>query len=206
MRALITVSDGGAEAIIRLVLDGLTSDNSRRAYGLALREFMAWHRETAQTRLDKATVQAYKAKLQADGLASSTINLKLSAVRKLAAEAADNGYLDQTIANGVGKVRGVKMAGQRAGNWLTREQSQRLLNMPDVQTLKGLRDRAILAVMLGCGLRRSEVAALKMGHIQQREGRWVIVDLVGKGNHDFPGHRGCGTALLSRGRHAHLSP
>ncbi|MGO9614893.1 MAG: tyrosine-type recombinase/integrase [Bryobacteraceae bacterium] len=47
-------------------------------------------------------------------------------------------------------------------------------------TTKGLRDRAILAVRLGCGLRRSEVAALTMGHIQQRDGRWCIVDLVGK--------------------------
>ena len=57
-----------------------------------------------------------------------------------------------------------------------------LLSMPDVETLKGLRDRAIVAVRLGCGLRRSEVIALRMEHVQQREGRWVIVDLVGKGN------------------------
>jgi len=46
--------------------------------------------------------------------------------------------------------------------------------------LRGLRDRAILAVLLGCGLRRSEVAALKFSHLQQRDGRWCVVDLVGK--------------------------
>jgi integrase/recombinase XerD len=182
MTALVTVSEGREQAIIRLVLDGLSAENSRRAYGVALREFMTWYAETGQTRLDKATVQGYKAKLQADGLAPSTINLKLSAVRKLAQEAADNAMIDPAIAQGVARVRGVKTAGQRAGNWLTREQAQRLLNMPDVSTLKGLRDRAVLAVMLGCGLRRSEVATLTMGHIQQREGRWVVVDLVGKGN------------------------
>jgi integrase len=45
---------------------------------------------------------------------------------------------------------------------------------------RGCRDRAILAVLLGCGLRRSEVAALTFKHIQQRDGRWCIVDLVGK--------------------------
>jgi integrase len=50
----------------------------------------------------------------------------------------------------------------------------------DVATSKGLRDRAILAVLLGCGLRRSEVAKLTMGHVQQRDGRWCIVDLLGK--------------------------
>jgi integrase len=46
--------------------------------------------------------------------------------------------------------------------------------------MKGLRDRAMLAILLGCGLRRSEVAALTLKHIQQRKGRWCIVDLVGK--------------------------
>ena len=46
--------------------------------------------------------------------------------------------------------------------------------------MKGLRDRAILAVLLGCGLRRSEVAALRFSHVQQRDGRWCIVDLKGK--------------------------
>src|SRR5215469_6038291 len=38
----------------------------------------------------------------------------------------------------------------------------------------GKRDRAILAVLLGCALRRSELAALKCAHIQQRDARWVV--------------------------------
>jgi len=46
--------------------------------------------------------------------------------------------------------------------------------------LKGLRDQAILAALLGCGLRRSELAALTFSHLQQRDGRWCVVDLVGK--------------------------
>jgi site-specific recombinase XerD len=66
------------------------------------------------------------------------------------------------------------------GNWLSVKQAQMLLNTPDITTTKGLRDRAILAVLLGCGLQRSEVAALTMAHVQQRDGRWCIVDLVGK--------------------------
>jgi site-specific recombinase XerD len=78
-----------------------------------------------------------------------------------------------------------RMQGERwwppaLANWLSIRQAQMLLNAPDVSTNKGLRDRVILAVLLGCGLRRSEVAALTFGHIRQRDGRWCIVDLVGK--------------------------
>jgi site-specific recombinase XerD len=106
----------------------------------------------------------------------------MSAIRQLAQEAADNGLVDQSIANGVSKVKGVKQQGVRVGNWLTKEQAQALLNSPEGATIKGNRDRAILAVMIGAGLRRSELASLDFQDIQQREGRWVIVDLLGKGN------------------------
>lgn len=172
----------GVRAVVGLVLDGLTSDHSRRAYGRALTDFLTWHQAQGRPMLSKATVQAYKVQLQREGLAPSTINLRLSAVRKLAQEAADNGLMDPVLAQGIARVKGVKTAGVRTGNWLTREQAQALLNAPDTATLKGLRDRAILAVLIGCGLRRSEAAALTVEHVQQREGRWVIVDLVGKGN------------------------
>jgi len=77
-------------------------------------------------------------------------------------------------------VKSAKSVGIRMGNWLSVRQAQSLLNAPDVTTVRGLRDRAILAVLLGCGLRRSEVAALTFAHVQQRDGRWCIVDLIGK--------------------------
>jgi site-specific recombinase XerD len=114
-------------------------------------------------------------------LSPSTINVRLSAIRKLATEAADNGLLAPELAAGIARVKGAKRLGVRVGNWLTLERAQVLLSAPDASTAKGKRDRAILAVLLGCALRRSEVAALTFEHIQQRDGRWVIVDLIGKG-------------------------
>ena len=56
------------------------------------------------------------------------------------------------------------------------------MRLPYVETLQGQRDQALLALLIGCGLRRSELAALTIEHIQLREARWVIVDLVGKGS------------------------
>src|SRR5207248_8433493 len=129
---------------------------------------------------NKATVSAWRVALEARGLGSISINVRITAVRKLAVEAADNGLLAPELAAGITRIKGVKMKGVRIGNWLSVQQAQALLNAPDATTNKGLRDRAILAVLLGCGLRRSEVANLTMNHVQQRDGRWCIVDLVGK--------------------------
>jgi site-specific recombinase XerD len=69
------------------------------------------------------------------------------------------------------------------GNWLTPEQGRRLLTLRPPATPRELRNHAMLAALLGCGLRRGELLALKMGWIQQREEHWVIADLVGKGGH-----------------------
>jgi integrase len=54
---------------------------------------------------------------------------------------------------------------------------------PDRHLLKGKRDRALLALLLACGLRRQEAVTLTLHHLQQREEHWAIVDLVGKGGH-----------------------
>ena len=55
-----------------------------------------------------------------------------------------------------------------------------MLDLPDTSSLKGKRDRAILALLLGCGLRRAEVTGLDAGSMEQRDGRGVIPDLHGK--------------------------
>ena len=105
-------------------------------------------------------MSAWRVALEARGLGTVSINVRITGVRKLAVEAADNGLLAPELASGIARVKGVASKGIRLGNWLTVRQAQTLLNAPDATTTKGLRDRAILAVLLGCGLRRSEVAAL----------------------------------------------
>lgn len=168
--------------VIRLVTQSLDSPNSRVMYERALTDFLSWYQDQRKTGLTRAVVNEYKDHLRNLKYAPASINQKLSAIRKLAVEASYNGLMDGQMALGVKEIKGVKTAGVRIGNWLAKDQAERLINSTDRTTLKGLRDRAILAVMIATGLRRSEVASLTFDHIKQREGRWVIVDLVGKGN------------------------
>jgi integrase len=108
-------------------------------------------------------------------LAPGTVNLRLGAVRRLAYEAADCGLLSADLAAGIRRVKGVKKLGVRLGNWLTAEQGQALWQAPDHQRLKGKRDRALLALLLACGLRRHEAVALRLDHLQQREEHWPLL-------------------------------
>jgi integrase len=168
------------DAVQSLVLDGLSSPHTRRAYEQALDEFLIWLCADTARPFTKAAVQRYRTELQAKGLASASVNVRISAIRRLALEAGDNGLLAPEIAAGIGRVKGAKHSGVRLGRWLTREQAEVLLRAPDPSTVKGARDSAILAVLFGSGVRRAEAAALDFEHLQQREDRWVIADLVGK--------------------------
>jgi integrase len=165
-----------------LVLDSLTSENSRRSYARSLTDFFDWYEAEPRGVFSRALVQNYRVYLQRQGLAPSTINLRLATLRKLAREAGHNQLLDPVAVMGITQVGGVRQSGVRAGNWLTREQARELLAAPDRATLAGLRDRAILAMLLGCALRRAELVSLTVDSLAQREGRWVLPDLLGKGS------------------------
>jgi integrase len=130
--------------ITSLVLDGISSPHTRRAYSQALDEFLIWFRDDPGRQFNKATVQKYRTEL------------------------------------GISRAKGAKRSGVRLGHWLTAEQAEILLAAPDPTTIKGLRDRAVIAILIGAGLRRSELAGLNVDHIQHRESRWLIVNLVGK--------------------------
>jgi integrase len=96
-------------------------------------------------------------------------------------EARRAGMIGQEEAASLTEIPNIGQKGTRLGNWLTREQAKELLAVPDRSTLKGKRDYVILALLVGCALRRNELAELDVATIQQREGRWVLADLDGKG-------------------------
>jgi integrase len=167
--------------VVRLVTDSLASPHSRRAYDGALRRYLAWHQAGDWPRFSRASVQAYRAYLIGENAGRAGINQAISALHSLAREAAAQGILADEVAAGILMVKGAGSAGRRTGNWLTKKQAQQLLDAPDPSTLAGKRDRLILGLLLGCGLRREEAVRLQVEQIQERDSRPVIVDLVGKG-------------------------
>lgn len=166
--------------VLALVLDAVQSFETKRHYARGLIEFAQYRLAAGALPFSRATVHAWRNHLEEQGLTPSTINQKLAAVKKLAKEAAVNGLLDGETAAAIQSVAGVKQRGNRSGNWLTQAQTQALIEAPEPTTLKGKRDRAALAMLVGCGLRRDEAVRLHFEDIQQREGRWVIIDLRSK--------------------------
>jgi len=172
--------NGPADRLKSLALGGLTSDESRIAYGRALDGFMSWLPASGY-RFGREAVLAWRDLLCDQGLSPVTVNVHLVALRRLAREAASNGYLSFEASASIQDVPGVRRLGQRLGRWLSKAQAVELLQAPQDDTAKGLRDRALLSILVGCGLRRAEAAGLEVDQIQIREGRWLLVDVRGKG-------------------------
>jgi integrase len=165
------------------VLNSLTSASAQRTYDHAIREFVAWYCSEPRLAFNRTVVLRYRIHLEQRKYAPATINLRLAAVRRIAYEAADAALLSPELAAGIRRVKGVRRIGVRVGNWLTPKQGRRLLESAPPSTARQLRDHAMVAMLIGCGLRRAELLALSLGSIQQREEHWVIADLVGKGGH-----------------------
>src|SRR5437870_8905643 len=120
-----------------LVLDSVSSPITKRVYNMALDEFLAWFQQAPRPGFTKATVSAWRVSLEARGLGSSSIIIRMSAIRKLAIEASDNGLLAPELAAGISRVKSAKSIGIRVvGNWLTLRQAQALLSTPDTATMK----------------------------------------------------------------------
>jgi site-specific recombinase XerD len=156
------------EHVKSAVLVSLRSPESQRSYRRSIDDFVCWYCSEPRLSFNKTVVTRYRVHLEDRLLAPGTINVRLAAVRRLAYEAADTGLLSPDLAAGIRRVKGAKKLGMRLGNWLTVEEARALWQLPNMYTVKGKRDRAILAVLLGCGLRRRELIDLTFDHIQRR--------------------------------------
>jgi site-specific recombinase XerD len=179
------------------VLHSLAAVSSQASYGHAIDEFIGWYCSEPRLSLNRTVVLRYRFFLEQKNLAPSTINVRLAAARRLAYEASDSGLLSPELAAGIRRVKGAKRLGVRIGNWLTVDQSRTLLRESCSGSLRGKRDRAILALLVGCGLRRAELVALETDDFQLREEHWVIADLSAKESTSVQFRSQCGRNELS---------
>ena len=105
-----------------LVLDSVSSPVTRRVYSMALDEFLRGTmpgRATASRRR-RCALAGFPWRL-----GSSSIIVRMSAIRTLAVEAMDNGLLAPELAAGIQGVKSAKSIGVRMGNWLSKKQARR---------------------------------------------------------------------------------
>ena len=143
--------------------------DTRRNYGKALDDLFLL---AAGRPLSRALLMEYRAAMEA--LSPSTVNVRLSAVRKMVSEARKNGMLGAEEAATLTEVPNIPQKGTRLGNWLTREQARELLAVPDRSTLKGKRDYLLLAMLVGCALRREELAMLDVDTTHGKDSCWIV--------------------------------
>jgi len=161
-------------------LNGPTSPHSRRNYKFAMEQFITWYCSEPRLALNRAVVLRFRLRLESLGLSAGTVNQRLAAVGRLAYEAADSGLLSPELAAGIRRVKGTKQLGARTGNWLTQDQARLLLEKTDGDDPRGVRDLAMISVLVGCGLRRAELSALTVEDLQIRPVPVWVKDAVNR--------------------------
>src|SRR5918995_4564992 len=82
------------------VLNTLRSSESKRSYRFAIDDFVAWYCSEPRLAFNRTVVLRYQLELESRRLSSSTINLRLAAVRRRAYEAADTGFVNPRLSAG----------------------------------------------------------------------------------------------------------
>jgi integrase len=168
--------------VAELATIGLDSNHSRLAYNRAITDFLNWYDKAGRPALRLFVLESYREDLKQSGKGAANINQRLSAIRRMIRKGAANGLIPEEAARSAASVEGVGAPGRSVGRWLSKGQAEAFLRALPRESLPEKRDFALIAVALSSGLRRSEIAALQVSHLQEVEGRPVILGIIGKRN------------------------
>ena len=169
------------QKIVLTIVNQKQNENTRQNYASALTQFFRWYRNTEYSELTPEVIREYILYMKHCGHAKSTIATKLSITKQLFRELWKSGIIDNDTYTNLMEIKIKGQRGQRVKTWLSHEEVQLFLRSIQNNSHRTIRDRAILATMLGSGLRRFEVSELECSQIGKVEGRWAFTDIKGKG-------------------------
>ena len=167
------------QKIVLAIVNQKQNENTRQNYASALTQFFRWYRNTEYSELTPEVIREYILYMKHCGHAKSTIATKLSITKQLFRELWKSGIIDNDTYTNLMEIKIKGQRGQRVKTWLSHEEVQLFLRSIQNNSHRTIRDRAILATMLGSGLRRFEVSELECSQIGKVEGRWAFTDIKG---------------------------
>lgn len=167
------------ESLSAEVVATLTNEHTRGMYRKALKDFAEWWRTTGAQRLDRSMVQAHIDHLVALNYSEATVNQRLSAIKKTILGAEDRNLLDLVTVRDILRISGFTKGISTGGRFLSEIQAEALINAPNASSVKGVRDRAVLALLVGCALRSGELVSIQVEDIQKQNGNWFLTKIVG---------------------------
>lgn len=139
-------------------------------------DFMSCHWEA----LNRAAILAFKTRWEVQSKSPATINLALTVIRGVFKQMWLSEQVSDREYHGVMAIKPSRGKRELRGRALDQFESAQLISACESDgTVKGLRDAAVFAVGIGCGLRRSEIASLMNANINNAD---QSISLVGKGN------------------------
>ena len=179
---LIELEQSGIQKMIDSVVNKRQNANSRATYNSALKQFFAWYDEGEYENLGVETMREYLLYLEKRGKTRSTVSTHISVLRQLFKDLRRMGVIDENTYSDLMEIRVKPQLGRRIKNWLKQEEVGKLIREMKNEKLKDIRDRAIIAAVIGTGLRRFEICNLKTGQFQEFEERYVFANIQGKGD------------------------
>jgi site-specific recombinase XerD len=173
------------EKLIKLFVDKMKekdkSNNTIKNYVADLKNYVKWlgvHHGDAPISAQRKAVRKYIQYLEKSGLALSTVNRRIQSLRTFYQTLIEVGIREDDPTEGI---KSRKIAKQNDTKWLERHQVKAIFEAIDKQKQgedKRFRERAIISVLVNCGLRVSELCDLKMDDLDFKGG---FIDVIGKG-------------------------
>src|SRR6516225_8143428 len=177
-----------SERFIEFFTANIRNRNTRMAYALAVRQFFNWceKRGLQLEAIRPTTVAAYIEQLGTD-MAKPSVKQHLAAIRQLFDYLVTGGIL---LSNPAGAVRGPKYVVKRGKTpVLSADQARQLLDSIDVAELSGLRDRALIGVMVFTFARVTAVTTMRVeDYFEHGKRAWLRLHEKGGKRHEVPCH------------------